>query len=101
MKRLVLAAMPLALAMPGGRAEAALPPIYDRLLQFQAALDAGAAQALESHGLIDKVERMNDGTFRIWSGRCFVTVRLKAIPPPTGMVGGTDYESELGDVACD
>lgn len=101
MRRVVLAAMPLIFGMPPGPAEAALPPIYDRLAQFQTALDAGAARALELHGLIDRVERLDDGTFRVWTGRCFVTVRLKAIPPPAGMVGGTDYEGELGEVSCE
>lgn len=83
-------------------ADAALPPPYDRLRQFAAVADAAeVAEALAEHGLIDRIERLEDGSFQVWAGTCFVAVTLEAIPPKQGMVGPTSYEARPGAVTCE
>ena len=103
-KRLIgvvlLAGFALASGIAPGRA--ALPPIYDRLEQFEAVLATpGLADALSGHGLIDRIERTGDLTFRVFAGKCFATVGLTPVPLPEGMVGPTRYQGSLGPVACD
>lgn len=86
--------------------DAAIAPRYERLRQFDFVMSAGseAAGKLAPHGLIDRIERMDDGTFRFWAGPCFVPVTLQQLPskrsPP--VIGeSTDYRVSLGAARCD
>jgi hypothetical protein len=80
---------------------AALAPIHDRVVQFRAVLATpGLAAALSAHGPIDRIERESDLSFRVFAGKCFVTVTLTAMPPAHGMVGPTRYRGELGSTSC-
>jgi hypothetical protein len=81
---------------------AALPPIHDRVEQFESVLATpGLADALSEHGLIDRIERTGDLIFRVFAGKCFATVSLTPVPLPEGMVGPTRYEGSIGPVTCD
>ncbi len=98
---IAVAATGLVLAGSVAGSRAALPPIHDRVRQFQAVLETdGLAQALAAHGLIDRIVRTGELTFRAYSGDCFVAVKLTAVPPPSGMVGPTRYEGTLGETGC-
>jgi hypothetical protein len=82
--------------------QAALAPPYDRLRQFAAVANAGeVAEALSEHGLIDRIEWMEDLTYKVWSQNCFVIVTLAPVPPKEGMVGATDYDPAPGAVVCE
>lgn len=98
----VLPAAACMAVLPAVCAHAALPPEYDRLRQFAAVADAGdVATALAEHGLVDRIERQDDGSFRAWAGKCYVTVTLTALPPEQGMVGPTRYEASVGTADCE
>lgn len=103
MKRIfVMAFAGAALAASTLPLKAALPPIHDRMKQFAAVVDtAGVADALSQYGLVDRIEQTDDLEFRVYSGKCHVTVTLTAIPPAGGMMGPTRYEGELGETGCD
>lgn len=88
-----------------GKLDAAVAPSYERVRQFSFVMSAGneAAAKLAAHGLIDRIEREKDGTFRFWSGPCFVPATVAQLhsnesPPLPGTP--TDYEVSLGDVQC-
>ncbi len=96
----LFASIALASNVTPGRA--ALPPIHDRVEQFEAVLATpGLADALSEHGLIDRVERTGDLTFKVFAGKCFALIVLAPVPLPEGMVGPTRYEGSLGTVACE
>jgi hypothetical protein len=81
-------------------ARAALAPQYDRLAQFRAVLESGVVDVLGNRP-IDKIERGEDGGFRVWSGPCVVMVRLDAQRPKQGMVGPTTYKiAKISPLAC-
>ena len=80
---------------------AALAPQYDRLAQFQAvAGDSKIADALSEHGLITGIDRLEDGSFRVWTENCSVPVTLEAVPPKEGTVGPTTYKTTIGKASC-
>ncbi|MEJ8573184.1 hypothetical protein V3328_16955 [Microbaculum marinum] len=88
--------------IPMCNASAALAPEYDRARQFAAvAEDGDVAAALADHGLIDRIEWMEDLTYKVWSQNCFVLVTLAPVPPKDGMVGATDYDPAPGTVECE
>lgn len=92
----------LAVATFVNGAAAALAPEYDRARQFAAvAGDGDVASALAEHGLIDRIEWMEDLTYKAWSQNCFVVVTLSPVPPKDGMVGPTDYDPAPGSVVCE
>lgn len=91
----------IALASAAGPARAALAPMHDRVEQFRAVLATpGLANAISSHGLIGRIVRVGDLSFRVYAEECFAQVRLKAMPPAQGITGPTRYRGELGAVAC-
>lgn len=84
---------------------AAIAPYYERVRQFSFVMSVAneAATKLASHGLIDRIERLEDGTFRFWAKRCFVAATLKALPAdesPPRPGTPTNYRVSLGDVRC-
>jgi len=92
-------------AAPAGL-NAAVAPWYERVRQFSFVLSAGndAAAKLASHGLIDRIERRDDGTFRFWAKRCFVPVTLESLPvneTPPRPGTPTQYHVTLGDMHCE
>lgn len=90
-----------ALCLGAGGALAALPPIHDRVGQFRAVLATdGLAEALSGYGLIDRIERVDDLVYRVWTHECFVDVRLEPLPPAGGLVGPVGYDGHLGEVSC-
>jgi len=100
------AAIPIAvLASSITTANAALPPPYQRMgdiidMLVQAGNDA--ARALDKYGLIDRVERLDDGSYRIWAKTCFVPVVVKTLQPTTRpMVGGNPpITATVGAAKC-
>ena len=87
-------------------AHAAMAPEYERVRQFNIIMSAAndAAQKLSKYGLIDSIERGEDGAFRFRAGRCFAPARLEALPadetaPRPG--DPTHYRVALGEVRCD
>ncbi len=86
-------------------ANAALSPPYQRVgdiidMLVQAGNDA--ARALDKHGLIDRVERLDDGSYRIWAKKCFVPVSVKTLQPAgQPLIGGSpQITTVVGPVAC-
>jgi hypothetical protein len=84
---------------------AAMAPSYERIREFGLVMSAGneAAARLAAHGLIDRIERMDDGTFRFWAKRCFVPVMLEPLPAdetPPQPGTPTDYRVVVADVQC-
>ena len=92
--------------LAGSAAEAALPPWYDRLEQFQTVLaQAGGdiVTKLQPHGLMDRLGRQPDGTFKAWAGKCHVVVTLTALQPGGGgqpIPGKTTYRAAVGKPVC-
>jgi hypothetical protein len=80
--------------------QAALAPQYDRVKQFEAVLDSKVVEALGERP-IERIIRRKNGTFVVWSGECFVSVTLNAVPPKEGVMGPTTYEVvEVSRIAC-
>jgi hypothetical protein len=91
-------------AWPAGL-DAAMAPSYERVREFNLVMSAGneAAARLAAHGLIDRIERMDDGTFRFWAERCFVPVMLEPLPAdetPPQPGTPTGYRVVVADVQC-
>lgn len=85
--------------------DAAMAPYYERVREFGLVMSAGeeAAAKLAAHGLIDRIERIDDGTFRFWAKRCFVPVMLEPVPAdetPPQPGTPTDYRVAVADVQC-
>lgn len=84
---------------------AAIAPQYERVRQFGFAMEvAGEAASRLSPHIIDRLEHMDDGTFRFRAGRCFVPVTLEysrreTNPPVVG--APSHYTVSLGEVRCD
>ena len=92
----------VAVTMLANGASAALAPEYDRARQFATvASDGDVASALAEHGLIDRIEWMENLTYRVWSQNCFVVVTLSPVLPEQGMVGPTNYDPVPGAVVCE
>jgi len=90
----------LALGLGPIASQAALAPQYDRVKQFEAVLGSQVVDALGERP-IDRVIRRKNGSFVVWSGECFVSVTLNAIPPKEGVMGPTTYEvAEVSRIAC-
>ncbi|MBS0243530.1 MAG: hypothetical protein JSS20_15240 [Proteobacteria bacterium] len=89
----------LVTAHPGS---AALPPPYDRVSQFSAVMEKAedAAALLAPHGLIDGIDALKDGSFRIRAGGCHVPVSLLVVPHDPPIVGRVIYRAQLGAVVC-
>jgi len=99
------AAALLAVAAAGlpAPALAALPPPYARMQEFVAVMqDAGnaAAKALSANGLVDRVERNEDGTYRFWAGRCYVPVSVERVPSGAKLGAPIAVRTTVGALSC-
>jgi hypothetical protein len=91
----------LAALMWSSSASSALPPAAQSWLELRVAHDAAVAAGFQ--GRIDKIERLDDGTMRVWQQQCFVPVTLERIPRPPGdrRVGGVPrYKTTVGKRQC-
>lgn len=92
----IFAALALSL-VSAGSALAALPPYYDSGRQLDVILSSGevadAVRIAPIEGL-DRLEESAGGAiqWRVRTRDCAVTVEIKAIPLPQGMVGAVNYE---------
>lgn len=90
----------LVLGLGSTASQAALAPQYDRVKQFEAVLGSEVVEALGERP-IDRIIRRKNGSFAVWSGECFVSVTLNAVPPEEGVMGPTSYEvAEVSRIAC-
>lgn len=95
---------------------AMIAPFYMRVNEFAAVLSVGNDAAVElagqklvprdraNYGLIERIERLKDGTFRIAAGSCFIPVSLKeeGCDDPQPMPGcRITHKASLGDVHCE
>lgn len=70
-----VAALGLALAAVfAARTDAALPPQYDRWHEFAAIVGENAIP--QKLGLVDRIERAGDLSYRVYGGKCVLTVTL-------------------------
>ena len=70
-----IAALGLALAAVfAARSDAALPPQYDRWNEFAAIVGENAIP--QKLGLVDRIERAGDLSYRVYGGKCVLTVTL-------------------------
>lgn len=101
-RRPLLVAAMLAFLAGAAPAEAALPPIYDRITRFAAVMEKAsqAAALLAGAGPIDAIEALSDGSFRFRAGRCSLPVTLSVVRNDPPMPGRVDYEAKLGSLVC-
>ena len=64
----------LGLAVFAARSDAAIPPQYDRWNEFAAILGENATP--QKLGLVDRIERAGDLSYRVYGGKCVLTVTL-------------------------
>jgi hypothetical protein len=77
----------LAAAVWAAQSYAALPPHYDRWNEFAAIVgDASVPRKLGVQNPAERIERASDGSYRVYGGKCHVTVTLSR-QMPTGPQG--------------
>lgn len=87
------------------QSHAALPPQYDRWHEFAAVLgDSSIPNKLRD--LTDRIERVGEGSYRVYGGKCFVPVSLSKRAPtgPKGerRLGGSIISiAEVGELRCE
>ncbi len=84
--------------------EAAIAPYYERVRRFSLAMSMAptAAAMLSAHGLIERIEHLDDGTIIFRAGPCYVPATLEEVPQGGAAAPGTpiDYRVTLGEVHC-
>ena len=82
-------------------ANAALPPKYQRLREFEAILASGEVLgAFPDSEVITAVEYLRPDLYRVRSARCRLDVTLKDVALPDGMVGPRRFEVKPGKAMC-
>jgi hypothetical protein len=71
---LIIALASAAVAFWAVSVRAALPPQYDRWNEFAAIV--GVSAIPQKLGLVDRIERAGDLTYRVYGGKCVLTVML-------------------------
>jgi hypothetical protein len=101
----IAAAGVTALLLLGAAAEAqaALPPYWQRLREFQAILDSNELAQKLRDTPIDRIERPSGDLYRIHAGPCTLDIRIVDDPtdstqPP--MPGPRRFRMEAGEPAC-
>jgi len=103
---LAVAALGLtAAAFWAAQGHAALPPQYGRWHEFAAVLgDSSIPNKLRD--LTDRIERVGEGSYRVYGGKCFVPVSLskRAQVGPKGetVIGGSIISvAAVGELRCE
>ena len=98
-----LAAAGAAVLLASAAAQAALPPYWQRLREFQAILDSNDLSDKLRGQPIDRIDRPGDDLYRIKAGSCTLDVRIVDDPAPSSgpaMPGPRRFHIETGDPAC-
>lgn len=95
-----------AAAIWAAQTHAALLPQYDRWNEFGAILGDSSIPHKLGMNLVERIERVGPGRYRVSGGKCHVPVTLRRDSPtsPQGlpMVGGSTVSiSEVGNVQCE
>lgn len=86
-----------------GDGHAALAPQFERWRELGIIVnDQSIAEKLFPHGVVSRIEAMQDGTYQVWAGPCFVAVTINFGRPPAPAVPGAPPVSgvTVGDVLC-
>lgn len=82
-------------------AEAALPPYYQRALEFETILkNAEVAKALSGKGPIDSLSRLGEDLYEIKAGPCALSVKIVTDPNAPVMPGPRPVKLEVGTPQC-
>lgn len=82
-------------------AVAALPPYYQRALEFETILkNAEVARALEGRGPIDGVARTGEDEYVVEAGKCTLKVKIVPAGGPESMPGPRRIKLEVGAPTC-
>ena len=96
----LMALLALQLAAP---AQAALPPEYQRIREFEAVLASHEIVDRLKYEPIEAVEYVRTDLYRVTAGACSVEVRIVSDPAPEeeGWVGPRPFHVEVGEAVCE
>lgn len=89
------AAGPIVLLL-AGEAQAALPPAWQRVTEFNAVIMAAAKAFGETP--IEEVERLDESRYRVRAGGCSLEVRIR--PKARSSPGPQEVEATSGAISC-
>ena len=89
----------LIILFPSSLLFARVSPVYERLNQFNAVMNA-AIKEFAGRGLIDRIELMEDGTWRAWTKNCVVPITLTETFPQESLGGEINYKASVGEYRC-
>ncbi|WP_020180967.1 hypothetical protein [Methylopila sp. M107] len=82
-------------------AEAALPPYYQRALEFETILkNAEVARALSGKGPIDSLSRIGEDSYEIEAGSCTLAIKVVTDPDAEQRPGPRRITLEVGAPEC-
>jgi len=79
-----------------GEAQAALPPAWQRVAEFNAVITAAAKAFGQTP--IDAVERLDEHRYRVRAGGCSLDVRVR--PRARSSPGPQEVEATPGPISC-
>ncbi len=79
---------------------AALPPYYERTREMSAVIgDAEVKQKLGNREIVG-IEAVAPATYRVWSDRCWLEVKLVGKPHAPPLAGPWQFEIRPGEAHC-
>jgi hypothetical protein len=91
----------LALGLTHTVSQAALPPTYQRLVEFKAILDEPSVlKSLPEGSLIERIEYLGPDLYQVGTSQCTLPISIKEKPLPSGMVGARQFDIETGTAKC-
>lgn len=100
-RRTIEAASALVLVAAASTAHAALPPYYQRALEFETILkNAEVARALAGKGPIDSLSRIGEDAYEIEAGSCTLGVMVVTDTDAPTVPGPRRIKLEVGAPKC-